>query len=164
VSEVEVVAPRRGPLRVATAMPLSKAAVAFLEAQLGSGVEISDLRDAVEDCELLLAPPCSPQAIVRLRQAFPFAEVVILELSDDRYDIDIRGPVNRVLAAGAGQYPGARDADALVSFLRTRSGAVAPADEEPGVAQAIDAAGIDDVITAKVAETLARRRAAGGSR
>ncbi|MGI8794013.1 MAG: hypothetical protein ACR2H3_12720, partial [Acidimicrobiales bacterium] len=107
--------PRRS--EVVAAVPLRKKARAYLADQLGDGFHLVDIREAGDDADVVLCPPCSPQAIGRLNAAFPSARVVVMELQDLEHGIDIRGPVGRVLDAGATAYYVAPSAAALGLFL-----------------------------------------------
>src|SRR4051794_10715468 len=83
------------------AFPLGADAVAVLADRLGSGFAVRDIRADGPAPDIVLAPPCSPQAIAHLKGQFPGAAVVIVELEDLLRGVDLGGPVSRSLAAGA---------------------------------------------------------------
>lgn len=151
------------PLVVVAAVPLKARARAYLSAELGDGFELVDIRDAGDHADLILCPPCSPQAIGRLTAAFPDARLIVMELRDLDHGIDIRGPVGRVLDAGAAAYYVAPSAAALGDFLRELDDR-AHAASAPPVADADDPtpalpepSALDDAIIRHVEEAVARR-------
>ncbi|TCO59480.1 hypothetical protein [Actinocrispum wychmicini] len=89
---------------VATAMKLSTSARTALSAQLGADYIVLDLHTAPTTADVLLAPPASPQLIGGLRSMFPKARVIIAEIEDDTLGVSYRGPVRRMLDAGAETY------------------------------------------------------------
>src|SRR3954454_18125563 len=99
------------------AFPLGADAVAVLADRLGSGFAVRDVRDDGPAADIVLAPPCSPQAIGHLKREFPGAAVVIVELEDLLRGVDLGGPVSRSLAAGADAYYVAPSTEALGTFL-----------------------------------------------
>lgn len=102
---------------VVVAFPLAADAVAVLAERLGSGFGVRDVRADGPAADIVLAPPCSPQAIGHLKQAFPGASVVIVELEDLLRGVSLGGPVSRSLDAGADAYYVARSTEALGAFL-----------------------------------------------
>ncbi|WP_231950655.1 hypothetical protein [Allokutzneria albata] len=89
---------------VATAMKLSAEARASLSAELGADYIVLDLHSAPKTAEVLLVPPSSPQLIGSLQMLFPKARVIITEIEDDVLGVSYRGPVRRMLEAGAETY------------------------------------------------------------
>lgn len=165
VSEIERAGARPERAIVVAAVPLKRRAREFLSGQLGDGFELVDIRDAGEHADVVLCPPCSPQAITRLTGAFPDARLVVMELQDLAHGIDIRGPVGRALDAGAAAYYIAPSAAALGEFLRALDERARPDDAVP-VPQAQRPAALptgtalDDAIIRHVDAALARRRRA----
>ena len=102
---------------VVVAFPLGPDAVAVLADRLGSGFAVRDIRAGGRPADIVLAPPCSPQAIGHLKQQFPQAVLVIVELEDLLRDVKLGGPVSRSLAAGADAYYVAPSTEALGTFL-----------------------------------------------
>ena len=89
---------------VATAMKLSASARASLSAQLGPDYIVLDLNAAPDSVDVLLVPAVSPQLIGILRSKFPKARVVVTEIEDRELGVSYRGPVRRLLDAGADVY------------------------------------------------------------
>jgi antitoxin (DNA-binding transcriptional repressor) of toxin-antitoxin stability system len=89
---------------VATAMKLSERARASLSAELGTDYIVVDMHTAPTRTDVLLVPPVSPQLIGSLRSMFPAARIVVTEIEDDDLGISYRGPVGRMLDAGAETY------------------------------------------------------------
>ena len=89
---------------VATAMKLSASARAALSAELGPDYIVLDLHAAPTTADVVLVPPGSPQLIGALRSLYPKARVVIAEIEDRELGISYRGPVRRMLEAGAETY------------------------------------------------------------
>jgi antitoxin (DNA-binding transcriptional repressor) of toxin-antitoxin stability system len=89
---------------VVTAMKLSERARTALSAELGAGHIVLDLGAAPATADVVLVPPGSPQLIGRLRAQFPDARIVVTEIDDPELGVSFRGPVGRLLAAGAEAY------------------------------------------------------------
>lgn len=89
---------------VATAMTLSRSARASLSAALGGDYIVLDLHAAPATADVLLVPPSSPQLIGLLREKFPKARVIVTEVEDNGLGVSYRGPVRRMLDAGADDY------------------------------------------------------------
>ncbi|MFJ6675824.1 hypothetical protein ACIQMJ_32370 [Actinosynnema sp. NPDC091369] len=89
---------------VATAMKLSASARAALSAELGPDYIVLDMHAAPTTADVLLVPPGSPQLIGALRDLYPGARVVVAEIEDRELGISYRGPVRRMLEAGAETY------------------------------------------------------------
>jgi antitoxin (DNA-binding transcriptional repressor) of toxin-antitoxin stability system len=94
----------RNVLVVATAMRLSATARAALSAELGPDYIVLDLRAAPPTADVVLVPPASPQLISGLRAQFPKARILVTEIDDDELGVSYRGPVGRMLDAGAEAY------------------------------------------------------------
>ncbi|MFD1149006.1 hypothetical protein [Saccharothrix hoggarensis] len=114
---------------VATAMKLSASARASLSARLGPDYIVLDLNSAPETSDVVLVPPVSPQLIGILRSKFPKARVVIAEIEDAELGVSYRGPLRRLLDAGADIYlPSstiprlAEQLDRTVTHLRQATG------------------------------------------
>lgn len=89
---------------VATAMKLSASARRALSGSLGEGYIVLDMHAAPATADVVLVPPSSPQLIGGLRSMFPDARIVIAEVEDDVLGVSYRGPVHRMLDAGAEVY------------------------------------------------------------
>jgi antitoxin (DNA-binding transcriptional repressor) of toxin-antitoxin stability system len=93
-----------GVMVVATSMKLSDSARTKLSNELGAEYIVLDMHDAPSTADVLLVPPISPQLLGNLREMFPRARVVIAELEDPELGISYRGPVRRLIDAGAELY------------------------------------------------------------
>lgn len=109
---VDVVPARR---TVVTALPLKAEARDRLAAALGA--RVIDIRTECADADLVIAPSSSPQLLGRLRERYPTARLVVTELEDDDLDIELAGPVTRLLRAGADAYVVADGLDDLAHKL-----------------------------------------------
>jgi len=89
---------------VVTAMKLSDAVRGRLSAELGSDYIVIDLEEAPDTAEVLLVPPISLQLLESLRTRFPAARVIVAEFEDQELGVDYRGPVQRMIDAGAEAY------------------------------------------------------------
>jgi hypothetical protein len=89
---------------VATAMELSDEVRAALSAALGSDYIVLDLHAAPVSTDVLLVPPVSPQLVGNLRSMFPKARVVVAEFEDPDLGVSFRGPLRRLIDAGADTY------------------------------------------------------------
>jgi antitoxin (DNA-binding transcriptional repressor) of toxin-antitoxin stability system len=89
---------------VATAMKLSVPARAALSAELGTNYIVLDMNAAPATADVLLAPPVSPQLVGKLQAMFPKARIIITEVEDYDLKVNYRGPVRRMLDAGADTY------------------------------------------------------------
>jgi antitoxin (DNA-binding transcriptional repressor) of toxin-antitoxin stability system len=96
--------PHAGVTVVVTAMELSESARGLLSAELGSDYVVLDLDTAPKTAEVLLVPPISLQLLGSLRARFPAARVVVAEFEDPELGVDYRGPVQRMIDAGAEVY------------------------------------------------------------
>ena len=113
--EVEVLTDRT---TVVTALPLKRAARERLAELLGA--RVVDVRDPVDHVDLVLTPACSPQLIAGLKRKYGGARVVVVELDDWDLDISTRGPVKRILRAGADAYVLADSMDELARKITPR--------------------------------------------
>ncbi len=64
---------------------------------LGPGHIVRDIREAGDSADVVLVPPMSGHGIGELRSMFPGAKILAGEFLDDRYGIDIDGPVRRAV-------------------------------------------------------------------
>lgn len=154
VAVPEIVAAR--PV-VVTAIPLKRAARDELARLLGA--RVVDVRDPDEQVDLVLTPSCSPQLVGALKAKYPGARVVIVELDDDAWDIELSGPVKRVLRAGADGYV---LADSMADLAR-RLGVAAPVESPPErpagipdeLGELTEGSTVDDVIASFLRESAA---------
>lgn len=146
--DVEVLERRR---TIVTALPLQPAARRRLAELLGASVV--DVRDPVDHPDLVLTPACSPQLIGALSRKYGGAEVVVVELDDWEFDIELSGPVKRILSSGAAAYVLADSIDELASKIATRPNT--DGDEDPGgVRELSSSATVDDLIAAFLRESV----------
>lgn len=89
---------------VATAMELSDGARTKLSDELGTEYIVLDMHSAPATADVLLVPPISLQLLASLREMFPSARVVVAELDDPELGVSYRGPVRRMVDAGAELY------------------------------------------------------------
>ncbi|SDS07158.1 hypothetical protein SAMN04488570_1065 [Nocardioides scoriae] len=89
---------------VATGTKLSAAARARLSESLGPAYVVVDVSEAPPTTDVVLIHAVSPQLVGVLRATFPRARVLVAELLDDELGLDVRGPVGRLLDAGAHAY------------------------------------------------------------
>lgn len=147
--EVEVVTDRR---TIATALPLKRRSRERLAELLGA--RVVDIRTPVDDVDLVLTPSCSPQLIGRLKARYGGARVVVVELDDWELDIEIGGPVKRILRNGADAYLLADSLDELAAKLGGASDP-SPTETEPVVMRELtEASTVDDIIAAFLNESV----------
>jgi hypothetical protein len=145
---VEVV-PQR--LTVVTALPLKAAARERLAALLDA--RVVDIREVVERADLVLTPVCSPQTIGMLQRQFEGARIYVVELDDWEFEVDMPGPVKRLLRGGADAYVLADSIEELAQKIGRRqahTGAAAVADTRA----LPEGTSVDDVIAAFLRESV----------
>ena len=145
---VEVLAERR---TIITALPLKPAARQRLAELLDA--RVIDVREPVDHADLVLTPACSPQLIAALAKKYDGAQVVVVELDDWEFDIEVSGPVKRILRSGAAAYVLADSIEELASKIAERP----PSDEETdpaAVHELASSATVDDLIAAFLRESV----------
>jgi len=147
-NEVEVIPDRR---TVVTALPLKQAARERLAELLRA--RVVDIRDYVDRADLVLTPPCSPQLIGRLQAKYEGAQIIVVELDDGEFDIELPGPVKRILRSGATAYLLADSLDELANKLVHRNG-IEHATSETAPAELPAASTVDDLIDAFLRESV----------
>lgn len=141
---------------VVVTFPLDDEAIAVLSERLGPGFSVRDMRADGPPADLVLAPPCSPQAIGHLKRAYLGAQLVIVELDDLLRGVELRGPVSRSLAAGADAYYVAPSTEALGAFLSALSRDPSVATREVAATstrRGLEASQSDEVRTKKIRES-----------
>jgi hypothetical protein len=113
-AEVEVIPGRR---TIVTALPLKTAARERLARLLDA--RVLDVREPFYEPDMVLTPACSPQLIGALKRKYNGARVVVVELDDWDLDIELRGPVKRLLRAGADAYVLADSLEELANKIGT---------------------------------------------
>jgi hypothetical protein len=112
--------PRR--VTVAVAIPLTAEQLGAVQAALGPGFTVEDVRLAPREAGVVVVPPCSPGTIQAVLRAFPVAQVLVVEIADDSEG----GPVGRALSAGAAAYLRPLNPDGLAESVRwTQTGLAA---------------------------------------
>ncbi|GAA1238812.1 hypothetical protein GCM10009657_13130 [Oryzihumus leptocrescens] len=96
--------PREGVVVVATTMLMSDAARRRLSDAFGPDYLVLDFLDAPSTADIVLTQPVSPQLTHRWTLMFPQAQVIITEILDPEFGLDVSGPVGRLLDAGAHVY------------------------------------------------------------
>jgi hypothetical protein len=109
---VEVLPDRR---TIVTALPLKKSARERLARLLDA--RVLDVREPFYEPDMVLTPACSPQLIGAMKRKYNGARVVIVELDDWDLDIELNGPVKRLLRAGADAYVLADSLEELASKI-----------------------------------------------
>ena len=99
---------------VAVAWPLSSDQLSAVQAALGTRYTVEDVRRASPDCTVVLVPPCGPGTLNAVLDAFPRAQVLVVEV-DSGPD---NGPVGRALTAGASGYARTAGAAGLADAVR----------------------------------------------
>ncbi|MGB0111836.1 MAG: hypothetical protein WBP59_01315 [Ilumatobacteraceae bacterium] len=143
-SDVEVLPTRR---TIVTALPLKKRARARLAELLDA--RVVDVREPIDDPDLVLTPACSPQLIGALSQKYNGAQVIVVELDDWEFDIDLSGPVKRILRSGASAYVLADSIDELAGKLVAR-----PTPDVAEVHELAASSTVDDLIAAFLRESV----------
>ena len=95
---------REGVKVVATTMLMSDAARRRLSDAFGPDYLVLDFLDAPSTADIVLTHPVSPQLMNRWTVMFPQAQVLITEILDPEFGLDVSGPVGRLLDAGAHAY------------------------------------------------------------
>ncbi len=147
--EVEVMTDRT---TVVTALPLKKAARERLAELLGA--RVVDVRDPVDHVDLVLTPACSPQLIAGLKRKYGGARVVVVELDDWDLDISTRGPVKRILRAGADAYVLADSMDELARKITPRRDRPSAEDASVEPRELEASSTVDELITAFLRESV----------
>lgn len=150
VDDVHVVPDRR---TVVTALPLKKPARERLAELLGA--RVIDVRDPFDDVHMVLTPPCSPQLIGALQRKYEGAQIIVAELDDWEFEIELPGPVKRILRSGATAYVLADSLDELAAKLVHREQA-AQSSDHAGAARELPEASVtvDDLIAEFLRESV----------
>ncbi len=89
---------------VVTTMRMSDAARARLRDAFGPQYLVLDFADAPPTADVLLTHAVSHQLIGRWTLMFPQARILVTEILDEELGLDVRGPVGRLMDAGAHAY------------------------------------------------------------
>jgi len=89
---------------VATTMLMSDGARSRLRDAFGPSYLVLDVADAPPTADVVLTHPVSHQLIGRWTVMFPRARILVTEILDEEFGLDVRGPVGRLMDAGADAY------------------------------------------------------------
>lgn len=148
-SDAEVIEARR---TIVTALPLKRAARERLAELLDA--RVLDVRDPCDHADLVLTPACSPQLIGALGRKYDGAQVVVVELDDWEFDIELSGPVKRVLRSGAAAYVLADSIDELAAKITSRPHTGDSTVQPPAVHELTPGSTVDDLIAAFLRESV----------
>lgn len=152
-SDAELVAGRR---TIVTALPLEQAARQRLADLLDA--RVVDVREPCDEPDLVLTPACSPQLIGALSAKYNGAKVVVVELDDWEFGIELSGPVKRILRSGAAAYVLADSIDELAAKItappRPHQAEDDAHDDVVRVHELDSAATVDDLIAAFLRESV----------
>jgi hypothetical protein len=143
---------------VVCAVSLKATARERLASMLGE-VRLVDIREPVASADIVLVPSASPQTISALKDAYPTARLIVVELEDWELDIDLGGPVTRLRNAGADAYLTADSLEDLAHQLTSTEPSEPRPFIEASVAPVLAAATVDDIVLARLSELMERRRA-----
>jgi hypothetical protein len=62
-------------------------------------------RGPIDHANVVLTSAGSPQLIGMLRRQYGAAQIIVVELEDWEFDIDLPGPVKRILSGGEARCP-----------------------------------------------------------
>lgn len=149
--DIEVLDERR---TIVTALPLQRAARQRLAELLDA--RVVDVRKPVERADLVLTPACSPQLIAALAKKYDGAQVVVVELDDWEFDVEVSGPVKRILRSGAAAYVLADSIEELAAKIAVRPQRDADTDATTTTAvhELSSTASVDDLIAAFLRESV----------
>lgn len=148
--DVEVLADRR---TIVTALPLKRPARERLAELLDA--RVVDVREPIDRVDLVLTPVCSPQLIAALGEKYDGARVVVVELDDWEFGVELAGPVKRILRSGAAAYVLADSIDELASKIAVRSEHGAAGDDDSADPRELtSAATVDELIAAFLRESV----------
>lgn len=148
---------------IVTALPLKRPARERLAELLDA--RVLDVRAPCDHADLVLTPACSPQLIAALGEKYDGARVVVVELDDWEFDIELSGPVKRILRSGAAAYVLADSLDELAAKLAAPGSATDETTEQdvPSVHELSATQTVDDLISAFLRESIEySTRHAGG--
>lgn len=147
--DVEVVSRRR---TIVTALPLERTARERLAELLDA--RVLDVREPCDDPDLVLTPACSPQLIGALGRKYHGARVVVVELDDWELDIELSGPVKRILRSGAAAYVLADSIEELASKLTTKRDVGATESGTADPHELTSSSTVDDLVAAFLRESV----------
>lgn len=146
--------------RVVVTFALRAGAWRRLSETLGPAFELVDIKTSSGDEDIVLVPSSSRQLVGKLREAFPGAVLLVVEVEDVELGVRFGGQVLRTLDAGADSYFVARSVDELASIVDRAADRI-PAAESPEPAALASAADdeLSDVLDALLRERQNTREA-----
>jgi hypothetical protein len=147
--DLEVLAPR---CTIVTALPLKRAARQRLAELLDA--RVLDVREPCDNPDLVLTPACSPQLIGALGRKYNGAQVVVVELDDWEFDIELSGPVKRILRSGAAAYVLADSIDELAAKITSRPQTARRESDPAAEHELTSSTTVDDLIAAFLKESV----------
>lgn len=141
-----------GRRTIVTALPLRAAARERLAELLDA--RVCDVRDPIDAPDLVLTPACSPQLIAALKRKYQGARVAVVELDDWEFDIELAGPVKRIIRSGADAYVLADSLEELAAKIATGSDRGADADDTTTIGELTADATVDDLIAAFLRQSV----------
>ncbi len=148
-SDVELVENRR---TIVTALPLKRHARERLAELLDA--RVIDVREPCDEPDLVLTPACSPQLIGALSAKYDGAKVVVVELDDWEFGVEMSGPVKRIMRSGATAYVLADSIEELAAKIAAPTAPGEAAGERQHVHELDGAPTVDDVIAAFLRESV----------
>ncbi|MET0524427.1 MAG: hypothetical protein ABWZ91_06480 [Nocardioides sp.] len=111
-----------------------------LRESFGPDWVVLDFHNAPDTADVVLTAAYSPQLIHRWTLLFPQAQIIVTEILDNEFGLDVGGPVGRLMDAGAHAYlpprPLEQVAQNVQSYLESRApaelGSAAPAIHQIG--------------------------------
>lgn len=103
---------------------------------------------------MVLTPACSPQLIDALSRKYNGAQVVVVELDDWEFDIELSGPVKRILGSGAAAYVLADCIDELASKITARPHNAHGEADPAALHELSSSSTVDDLIAAFLRESV----------
>jgi len=107
----------RGQRRVVVTFPLPANAKRRLSDVLGAEFEVVDVKASSGDEDIVVLLSTSRQLVGKLRAAFPDAAMLVVEMEDVAFGVELGGQVLRTLDAGTDGYFVARSVDELASIV-----------------------------------------------
>jgi hypothetical protein len=147
--DAEVIARRR---TIVTAFPLKRAARRRLAKLLEA--RVLDVREPCDDPDLVLTLACSPQLIGAIGRKYNGAQVVVVELDDWEFDIELSGPVKRILRSGAAAYVLANSIDELAAKITAKPHTPDTESDPAAVHELTSSSTVDDLIAAFLRESV----------
>ena len=138
--------------RVVLSFPLTRPALDQLTAAAGDA-EFVDIRDADGSEEVVVCRSVSRQLVLKLRQAFPDATLLVVEVEDPRHDLGLGGPITEALRWGAHGYYVAHSLEQFGALLR--QGSHSETQDTPAEIGSAEHIGVNEIV-----DEIVRRRAA----